>query len=454
MPPIRVSTNAPMDMLSQTWNTIFLAGAKRIKKCQLGRIAGYALAVLMIGGLMGCDTLLEVDQPTRVSADVLDDPAQAEAIVQGAARDFQCFHSVYVSASGLFTDEMYASTSFAETNNFDTRNISPSFSQTLDCIGDDNYGIHLTLHRARFTNDDAVRRIQEFPEDELSGSKASFLGEPSLFAGYSLVFMGEGYERGVATEEGPALSPNELFGEAIDRFSSAIDFASQAGNDQILNAAYVGRARAHLNRGEHSAAIEDAERVPEGFEMNVEYSGASPARHNQVWVENQRAAFISVEPTYRDLQTLDGQNDPRVNVTDEPGDSPDGLTPYWTADKHNRVDSPIRLASWDEAQLIIAEARAFGDAPDLEDAVQRINNVREEYDLPEFSSTNAEEVRQQVVEEQMREFFLEGWRLGQKRRLGLPFKQGVNHKETFTYGSITAFPLAQAEIDANPNISQ
>lgn len=443
-----------MGMLSQTWNTIFLVGAKRINNCQLGRIAGFALAILVMGGLTGCDTLLEVDQPTRVSADVLNDPAQAEAIVQGAARDFQCFHSVYVSASGLFTDEVYASTSFAETNNFDTRNITPSFSQTLDCIGDDNYGIHLTLHRARFTNDDAVRRIQEFPDEELAGSKASLLSRPSLLAGYSLLFMGEGYERGVAEEAGPALPPNELFGEAIGRFSNAIDFASQAGNSEILNAGYVGRARAHLNRGEYSDAIADAEQVEEGFEMSIGYSGAAPARHNQVWVENQRAAFISVEPTYRDLQTLDGQNDPRVSLTDEPGDSPDGLTPYWTADKHDRADSPIRLASWDEAQLIIAEARAFGSNPDLEDAVERINNVREEHDLPEFSSTDSEEVRQQVIEEQMREFFLEGWRLGQKRRLDLPFKQGLNHKETFTYGDITAFPLAQAEVDANPNIDE
>lgn len=443
-----------MDMLSYTWNSYSAVRVKRHKKTQFRALLGVALVALLMGSMMGCDTLLEVDQPTRVSADVLNDPNQAEAIVQGAARDFQCFHSVYVSASGLFTDEMYASTSFAETNNFDTRNIDPTFSQTLDCIGDDNYGIHLTLHRARFTNDDAVRRIQEFSDGELATSKAALLAQPSLLAGYALLFMGEGYERGVAEEEGPALSPNELFAEAIERFNSAIEHANQSGNSEVLNAAHVGRARAHLNRGEGTEAISDAEQVDEGFEMNIEYSGASPARNNQIWVENHRAAFISVEPTYRDLQTLEGQADPRVSVTDEPGDSPDGLTPYWTADKHSRVDSPIRLASWDEAQLIIAEVNAFASNPDLEDAAQRINNVREEYGLPEFSSANAEEVRQEVIEEQMREFFLEGWRLGQKRRLGLAFKQGLNHKETFTYGDITAFPLAQAEVDANPNISE
>jgi len=386
-----------------------------------------------------------------VSSDVLNNPEQATAIVEGAHRDFQCYHSVYVSASGLFTDEMYSSTSFAETNNFDTRNIGPDFSATLDCVGDDNFGIHMPMHRARFTNDDAVSRIQEFPEEELNRSKASLLAKPYLFAGYILVFMGEGYERGVAQAEGPALSPNELFGEAIDRFSNAINNAQEAGNQEILNAAYVGRMRARLNRGASASdIISDAEKVDEGFEMSIGYSNATPARINDVWRENHRAQFISVEPTYRDLRTLEGQNDPRVNVTDEPAGSPDGLTPYWTADKHDRAGSPIRLASWDEAQLTIAEVKAFGDNP--EEAVDYINNVREEHNLPTFSSSDAGEIQDQVIEEQMREFFLEGYRLGQKRRLDLPFKQGINHKETFTYGSRTAFPLAQPEIDGNPNI--
>ena len=48
--------------------------------------------------------------------------------------------------------------------------------------------------------------------------------------------------------------------------------------------------------------------------------------------------------------------DPRVEVTDQERGHPNTEIALWFAEKYQSAGSPVQLASWEEAQLIIAEA--------------------------------------------------------------------------------------------------
>lgn len=401
--------------------------------------------VFIVFGLSGCDLgLLDVDIPDKVDAGVIEDPGFAETMVLGAQRDFNCYYSNYVRGSASFTDELYASTEFTANNEVDTRNLPATRMNTEDCVGGAQTGFHLPMHRAIFTNDQAVRQLEGFSDSDVP-DKANMIAKASSFAGFALTMQGEGYCRGVAEENGPALTPTEVLAEAEKRFDKAINLATE---DEILNMARVGRARARLGQGKLEAAASDAKNVPKGYIKYVEYSQASPDTENQVYVVISRNQYLSVEPQLRDLQMLNGVSDPRIQLTDLGRSGPDGRTPLWKDDQYSDSGSPILLASWEEAQLIIAEAER-GQV-----AVDRINALRDQHDLPNFNSTDEDEILNQIVEERQRELHLTGHRLGDKIRLNLKWKQGANHKDSFTYGNQYCIPLAQTEINQNPNISE
>jgi hypothetical protein len=131
--------------------------------------------------------------------------------------------------------------------------------------------------------------------------------------------------------------------------------------------------------------------------------------------------------------------------------SVDGTTPFWSTSKYPSLNSPIRLASWVEAQLIIAEVEGG------QTAVNVINALHGAAGLPPFASTDPAEIASQVAEERRREFFLEGQHLGDLRRLGAPFSPATgtpyfNTVKGGVYGPATCFPLPDIERNANPTL--
>lgn len=140
--------------------------------------------------------------------------------------------------------------------------------------------------------------------------------------------------------------------------------------------------------------------------------------------------------------------DPRVDVEDRKGKGVDAATPMWVARKYPADESPIPIATWREAKLIIAEAEGG------QTAVAMINELRARYGLPAFSSASAAEIQAQVVEERRRELFLEGHHLYDLRRLNLPLNPppGTPHPKGGVYGDQRCLPLPDIERRANPNL--
>lgn len=402
------------------------------------------LLTLLVAGSTACDSLLEVDLPGRVVEDDLGDPSMAATLVSGALGEFECALNQLVPTNGLLTGEFISSNFFLSSNAWG-RYERPFMLESPGACPDDRataaYGYYTPFERARWMAEDAARRIEEFPDEDVP-NKAEYLAQLNAYAGYSILHLAQNYCE-ITVDNGPILSRSEALGRAEERFSEAIQRADASGDASIRNMALVGRARARLSAGNAEGAAADAEQVEEGFVRNASYSTASVRRENSTYNRTD-TNYLSVGPAWRNL-TVDGEPDPRVRVVDTGAVGQDGSTPQWDQMKYTARSDPIRIASWAEAQLIIAEARG-GSA-----AIEAMNRVRATHeDLPPLDEADVDDVLATVLEERRREFFLEGQRHSDMIRHGIQFQTGENHKGQL-FQDYECMPLPNVERDNNPN---
>jgi len=109
-------------------------------------------------------------------------------------------------------------------------------------------------------------------------------------------------------------------------------------------------------------------------------------------------------------------------------------------------NGPLALASWNEAQLIYAEA-VGGQA-----GFDAINRVRTANQVPTLTGPvpTGQAFTDLVLEERRRQLFMEGQRYGDMLRYNLPFTKGLTIKGN-TYSDLTCVPLPDVETRNNPN---
>lgn len=424
---------------------------------QLIRMRSTRLTLVLLGAVLpacnALDNALEVETPSRIPSATLTDPSNATLLVNGALADFDCAFGSYVVVGGLLTDELIDATPTANRWDYDRRTIQQEggIYATSSCQG---IGVYTPLSTARFTTESALRNLQGWTDEQVP-NRTSLIATTAAYSGYSHLLLGEAFCSGVLLDStltaGGEVQREELFQRAVDRFTQAISAAREAGNDSILNMALVGRARAYLDLGNKPAAAADAELVPEGFEKVATASNASTRRQNRVYVQNQNVQLVSVGPDYRDL-TFEGVPDPRVRVVDIGEKGFDGSTEIYAQTKYAGFSSPIPIATWDEAQLIIAEADLAAGNP--QGAVDIINTLHARAGLPAFSSSDPGEIMNHLIQERARELFLESQHLGDVIRYDLPFDPapGADYPKGGSYGTTRCLPLPDVERLNNPNI--
>lgn len=413
--------------------------------------------------LAGCDNLLDVEQPDQVQADELVQPRNAETLVSGVIADYECSHAAYTYWAATLGDEFLSSGSAdGVEQRADIRREDSNWS-TGDC-GEGILGLYDPISTARWAADETLRNLQSWTDEDVA-NRTGLIATTAAYAGFAHLFHAEGMQR-AAFDGGPALTPADVLDRAEERFTRAIDAAQAAGDDEILNFALVGRARTRLNMAREAgdlvdpaaleAAAEDARRVEEGFSKSASYSTVSPRTENHIAGTNGPAALREVETIgapYRNAQ-FDGVEDPRLPVVDAGRDTEEGFgIPLWQQQKYTSLSDPIEIASWEEAQLIIAEAEL--EVGNLPAAVGIINELHQRVGLPDtFDSDDPEEVFDQLMYERRAELFLEGQLLGDARRYDLPFSPapGTETPRGDTYGEVRAFPLPEVETRNNPNI--
>jgi starch-binding outer membrane protein, SusD/RagB family len=402
------------------------------------RLLHGAVFMVLLGAVTGCDSLLDVSIPGRVQDAELNSPLLANTMVTSALGEFECALSQYVVSTGILTGEYIVSGFSIGSNNWGWRGDVELRAQPGSC--GTGYGYYTPLQVARFLAEDAGRRIESFPDDAVPG-KTGLLAQLAVYAGYAYTLLGEGFCE-MAIDNGPLMTRAQVFTKAEEKFSRALTLAGTA-DAVIRNMALVGRARVRLNLGRGAEAATDAEQVPAGYVRNAGYSTVIPRRENRVYNATVIARDLSVAVAYRNLQ-VGTVADVRVPVEYTGRIGNDGFTPQWDQLKYSSRSAPIPIASYDEAQLIIAEARGGQEALDA------INRLRTRASLPLLAPGTVVDLSL-VLEERRRELFSEGHRYNDMLRHGIPFPTGVNHKGQ-SYGSITCMPLPDVERQNNPNL--
>jgi starch-binding outer membrane protein, SusD/RagB family len=414
---------------------------------------GALLATLTVSG---CGDIFSLKQENKgqLTADAAYTPANAQLLVNGVIADFECAYVRYVTGSALLGDELINAFANTSSYDYDRRTLNLTSPYALGCGGAQLPGIYTSLSTARGTADVAYQQLSGWTDAQVQ-NRTRLMATVAAYAGYSLLLLGEGFCSG-AIDVGPELTPAQLFAEALVRFDRAIADATNADDATMLNLARLGRARALLNTGQPAEAATAAGLIPSTFVVNTSMDASNVRRQNLIFVHLFQSLWSSVDPSFRDL-TLNGAPDPRVVVVNSDRTGPGTNVVVWQTTKYPAITTPVPVARYAEAQLIIAEARA--SAGDLAGAAAAINAARNSgrTDMPQYDAAGqtATQVRDQIIEERRREFFLEGRRFWDVRRFDLPLvpAPGEPYLTTGTYGDQRCFPLPAVERNNNPNFS-
>ena len=399
--------------------------------------------------------MLNVQVPNSVPADIYSNPAYATLMVNSVIGDFECAFGAFVVAEGLATDELHDSALNNSTWNIDRRdnNFTQGVYGTNSCLTVS--GIYTPLSTARGEADAAITALAGWTAAQVPNITA-LTAQANLYSGFSYATLGMAMCQ-AAFDKGPLVDQKGMFALAEQRFTAAITAAQAAGAsmNNVLNAAYVGRARVRLYQHNNAGAIADATLVPANFVFNAAMDATNSRRYNRAYTNIATSGILTVEPTARALTTETGQADPRAAMIKLNTTPADGVAQIWIPTKFNAATLaagqaiPHPIARYAEAQLILAEAQLGATA------VSIINTMRAAVSLnPYTGPTDDASVKALIASERQRVLFLEGFRgydiergnLALVPAVGSPYSQGG------VYGGTVCFPLPDIEKNNNPNI--
>lgn len=425
-------------------------------------------AALLFSGLVACNSLLDVPVPSRIPATPLETPANAVLLTNGAIADFDCALGSFIITGGELDDELEDATATAARWVYDKR-VVPTDQQLYAIADCDDEGTYIPSNRARESADNVLRILATATDAQMpSGvSRDSLIATLAAYAGYARIQLGEMFCSSVISTVNPdgtikygtELTPAQMFQSADSSFTLAITTAQSSNNNQdALEMAYIGRARAQLDQGLWDAAKADAQQVigDAGYDHVATASGTTVRRENRVWAENNSISISSsVGPRYQHM-TYDGVADSRVPGAPFGQNSESGIAEYRQL-KYTDVGTSIPIARWSEAELIIGEADARDG--DVNGAIGVINTLHEQAGLPDYVGSNSQDsVVAQIIEERSRELFLEGQRLYDviRNNLSLEPSPGTPYRNGGQYGadgSQLCLKLPDIERANNPNLN-
>ena len=415
------------------------------------RAASVALGLVFL--LAGCESLLDVEPPDRVGDAILEDPTTADLQVGSVVASFECALAEYIGTTGEVSDEFVNSNlRSSQAFDFDARRItSDQENYSLFDCGQYN-AIYLPLSIALSQGEETLENLQGWTAADVP-NRDDLIATTLAYTAYARVLLGESF-CSAAVNLSPELSSNAILADAESRFGEALSGAMQVGNAQIATMSRLGRARARRDLGDLPGAMSDAEAVPDGFVMNANYSSLSTRSMNTVYRTNNQSHFESVDPRFRELE-WNGVPDPRVQTRNTGQLGFGRVYQVWEQLKYLSLDTPIPIATWDEAQLIIAEAAGGQRAVDIINAFHDaagIPGYDPEMDMIE--GPTGDNLLNMIIQERSRELFLEGHRFWDHQSFEIPLDPppGTAYPKGGAYGSMRCFPLPDVEKNNNPNI--
>lgn len=428
---------------------------RAVRRATRGLVAAGALALIA-----GCSTdrILRVTDPDVAPEAFINNPAALPALRNGA---LSAFHAAYtgtgdvnessgqIGYSGLLTDELRSSDTYPTRNQVDQRAIQLDNSSNEDQF--------ILLARARAAADLAAEKYQAY------GPDSSGLSLVNSLSGYATVLFAENYCSGVpfsrmgptgVPEYGDPLTTTQMLQRAVTKFDAAL--GAPTVPREYKNLALVGKARSLLDLGSLAAAKAAAQQVDTNFHFDIGSSETTNTEYNGVWVFNQDVGRLTVA-NREGINGLDfrAANDPRVTWTFTGKAGFDGTTGLYLQHKYDTRDASAVLASWTEAQLIVAEADLA--EKDTVGALAILNALRSAKGMPALTMATDSAARvTQLFRERAFWLYLTSHRLGDMRRLirqysrpsETVFPTGSFFKAGF-YGPDVNFPVPDVELN-NP----
>ncbi len=432
----------------------------------LNRIARRMAWMTVLGVIFvptACDTLnspLEVEPASRIPAEPFRSPANAIVLSDGAIADFECAFGSYTVEGGLIGEELTYAQQTASRTPYDRRNTTKDDSDYAVNACETNLGVYTPLQVARQSNETLLALLNGWTDAQVAvgpvpPNRTNLIAIAAAYAGYAYVLLGEGFCTMAISSMNLDNTPNyggeiqrdSVFRLGEVRFSEAIAAATTSNNTSISTMAYLGRARARLNRGDYAGAKADAQQVASGYVRNVSASDANTRRRNRVFLENSlNNRNQSVAAPYRTMA------DTRVPVTGPVGSPSATGVQHFYQTKYTLASTPIPLATYEEAQLIIAETDIR--AGSLATALPIINASRARGGQAPFVGTTQPEYLAELVDQRRRELFLESHHLGDVIRYSIALQPAAGTPYHFggVYGNQVCLPLPSAERLNNPLI--
>jgi hypothetical protein len=431
---------------------------------QKARRAAGAIVVALFLIPTACDTLsnpLEVEPASRIPAAQLERPENALLLSTGAIGDFECAFKGYAALGGLIGEEFVYAQQTASRTPYDRRNTTKDDSDyavnTCDAF---SVGVYTPLQTARQSNENLLALLNSWTDAEVSAgggapNRTDLMAIAAAYAGYSYVLLGEGFcTMAISSVNidktltyGGEIQRDSVFKLAIARFTEAIGFATTANNTDIRTMAYLGRARAKLNIADYAGAKADAQQVPSGYAKVASSSGTADNRRNRIFVENSADNLqFSVGEPYRSM------DDARVPIVE--ADRPPSATgiPHFYQTKYPTVDTPLPIATYEEAQLIIAEADIRANS--LGTALLILDESRDRGGQDPFVGVTQADYLAELIDQRRRELFAESHHLGDVIRYDIALQPPAGTPYHFggTYADQICLPLPAAERLNNPLI--
>jgi hypothetical protein len=432
---------------------------------------------LLALGVAGCDTeLLDVTDPDVVTPEQAAGPGAVPLKLAGMVRDFQEAVDGLVRYEALFTDEMILAGTFPTRIDVDERNVVQDPDN-----GTLNGDVFLPLQVARESADrnrlDWQEAIDDEDFEEVLEDVEEGLALANLYGGFVRMYMAELYCAVIDEPKGAPLSPDQAAQVALSRFQEAATVANSAGLGGIAQAAVVAQARAQLWLGQYDQAATTAGGVNSGFTFMAEYSDNQNVQANEVFAFTWGEAGQVLRWTVGD-GTASNRHNERFSYYDEwesqglilanpPGlEAPEVGIPVTLQLLYDEGSRPIVLASWWEAQMIIAEAELRSGAAGA--AQTRVNGLLSDPSVNPMVVVNPDLVGvlgafapvsftgnlatdlPQLARARLAGLWLTGDRQPTLRRF---VGDGVDLYPQNTQGNDIYFPIPQAEIDNNENVS-
>ncbi len=404
----------------------------------------------MVAAPVACDDFLDVPDPTVIDAGTIDPVNDLPTFAASALMDLFAALDNIIVYSAWFNGEAWVGDTFPTRNDIGRRVVEYT-NGTL------NGDVYEPLAFAIATNERVLELYAESGVDDPEIATMAHLG-----AGWAILLEAENFCEVVISSGlhnlGSAMTPAEGMQAAIDHFDEII--ALNADEDMV-QAAYVGKARAHLFRGEYAQAIAAADAVDADFEYEVPKVDDPSNRGrlgNTVWSFTLARSSLVVPPYYRALDDERVEYELWLDADGDPVKSQGNDFDFYAQAEYPTWDAPLILASGLEADYLAAEAALKAGDPTRAVALiaARTDPTAATGDDIDFVADTGPLV--QLLDQKARDMFLTAQHQGDWiRNPGstpyVPPAGSDYYAEQFgaEFGPLTCMPIPRQEVDNNPN---